>query len=224
MIFGTQNLFLPYKDYRTLSLNAHYLVVFKNPRDMSQINALARQAFASKPAFLTAVYYRKTSDRHSYLLLDFKQSTPELMRVRDSITTPWKTTVFVPTYKLKMKSPVVRPRQLRLLKKHLPLLRHMAKCSAKECRYIATGLSSEVIRVIAQIAINVMNKNLPIDETQAVQQLARYKTQLRAVTQPKTSLLKKRKVIEQEGGFLGALLGLAVPLISSLIGGLTKGG
>ena len=123
----------------------------------------------------------------------------------------------------KMKSPAVRPRQLRLLKKHLPLLRHMAKCSAKDCRYIATGLSSEVIRVIAQIAINVMNKNLPVDQTQAVQRLARYKTQLRAVTQPKTSLLKKRKVIEQEGGFLGALLGLAVPLISSLIGGLTKG-
>ena len=99
VIFVTQNLFLPHKDYRTLSLNAHYLVIFKNPRDMSQINALARQAFASKPTFLTAVYNRETSDRHSYLLLDFKQSTPELMRVRDSITTPWKTTVFVPTYK-----------------------------------------------------------------------------------------------------------------------------
>ena len=81
VIFVTQNLFLPHKDYRTLSLNTHYLVIFKNPRDM------------------TAVYNRETSDRHSYLLLDFKQSTPELMRVRDSITTPWKTTVFVPTYK-----------------------------------------------------------------------------------------------------------------------------
>ena len=123
-----------------------------------------------------------------------------------------------------MKSPSARPRQLRLLKKHLPLLRHMAKCNAKECRYIATGLSSEVLRVIAQIAINVMNKNLPIDEKQAVERLARYKSQLRSGTQPKTSLLKKRKVIEREGCFLGALLGLAVPLISSLISGLTKGG
>ena len=75
VIFVTQNLFLPHKDYRTLSLNAHYLVIFKNPRDMSQINALARQAFASKPTFLTAVYNRETSDRHSYLLLDFKQSS-----------------------------------------------------------------------------------------------------------------------------------------------------
>ena len=69
-----------------------------------------------------------------------------------------------------------------------------------------------------------MNKNLPIDKKQAFELLARYKTQLRSVTQPKTSLLEKRKVIEQEGGFLGAPLGLAVPLISSLISGLTKGG
>ena len=30
VIFVTQNLFLPHKDYRTLSLNAHYIVVF-NP-------------------------------------------------------------------------------------------------------------------------------------------------------------------------------------------------
>ena len=75
IIFVTQNLFLPHKDYRTLSLNAHDIVVFKNPRDMSQINALARQAFASKPTFLTTVHNQETSDRHSYLLLDFKQST-----------------------------------------------------------------------------------------------------------------------------------------------------
>ena len=101
VIFVTQNLFLPHKDYSTLSLNAHYLVVFKNPRDMNQINALVRQAFASKRAFLTTVYNQETPERHSYLLLDFKQSTPHFLRVRDSITTPWKTTVFVPTYKRK---------------------------------------------------------------------------------------------------------------------------
>ena len=31
VIFITQNLFLPHKDYRTLSLNTYYIVVFKNP-------------------------------------------------------------------------------------------------------------------------------------------------------------------------------------------------
>ena len=95
--FDTQNLFLPHKVYRTLSLNTHYIVIFKNPRDMSQIYALAQQAFASKPTFLTTVCNQEISDRHSYLLMDFKQCTPNFLRVRDSITTPEKTTVFIPT-------------------------------------------------------------------------------------------------------------------------------
>ena len=99
----------------------------------------------------------------------------------------------------------------------------MARCNAKECRYISSGLSNEVIRVIAQIAINVMNKNLPISETKTVQRLGRYKTQLKGVTLPKTSLLKKHKIIGQEGGFVRALLGLEVALITSLISKLTKG-
>ena len=85
------------------------------------------------------------------------------------------------------------------------------------------GLSSEVIRVIAHVAINFMNKNLPISETPEVHELARYKKQLKGVTQPKTSLVKIHKILEQEGEFLGALLSLAVPLVSSVIGGLTKG-
>ena len=66
VIFVKQNLFLPYKDYRTLSLNANYIVVFKNPRDTSQINALARQAFVSKPTFLTTVYNQELlTDTHT---------------------------------------------------------------------------------------------------------------------------------------------------------------
>lgn len=101
VIFITQNLFLPHKDYRTLSLNAHYMIIFKNPRDMSQINALSRQVFPANPGFLTSVYNHETSARHSYLLLDFKQSTPNPMRVRSSVTTPWKSIVYIPTPKKK---------------------------------------------------------------------------------------------------------------------------
>ena len=57
---------------------------------MSQINTLACQAFASKPTFLTTVYNQETSDRHSYLLLDLRQSTLNSLRVCSSITTPWE--------------------------------------------------------------------------------------------------------------------------------------
>jgi hypothetical protein len=40
-----QNLFNINKYHRTISLNTHYMVLFKNPRDMSQIMALAHQMY-----------------------------------------------------------------------------------------------------------------------------------------------------------------------------------
>ena len=99
VIFITQNLFFANKDFRTLSLNAHYLVIFKNPRDMSQIGYISRQAFPANPRFLTAVYNGETHERHSYIVLDCKQATPDNLRVRNSVTTPWNTIVFIPTQK-----------------------------------------------------------------------------------------------------------------------------
>ena len=101
VIFITQNLFFANKDFRTLSLNAHYLVIFKNPRDMSQIGYISRQAFPAHPSFLTQVYNNETHRRHSYIVLDCKQSTPDHLRVRNSVTTPWNTLVFIPNKKKK---------------------------------------------------------------------------------------------------------------------------
>jgi UDP-N-acetyl-D-mannosaminuronic acid transferase (WecB/TagA/CpsF family) len=44
-IGNVQNLFHRGKHHRTISLNAHYMVVFKNPRDVLQIMALANQMY-----------------------------------------------------------------------------------------------------------------------------------------------------------------------------------
>ena len=45
IIFLMQNLFPPGKEARTRSLNTHYYCLFKNPRDKSQVEFLARQIF-----------------------------------------------------------------------------------------------------------------------------------------------------------------------------------
>jgi hypothetical protein len=96
VIFISQSLFMKDPNYRLISLNAHYLVVFKNPRDMSQVSVLSRQVFPANPKFLTTVYNSETKTKHSYIVLDFKQSTPDYLRVRNSITSPWNTAVFIP--------------------------------------------------------------------------------------------------------------------------------
>ena len=62
---------------KTISLNATYIVLFKNPRDMSQVSHLDKQVYPGGNGLLTAAYCDATSSRaHSYVVIDFNQSTP----------------------------------------------------------------------------------------------------------------------------------------------------
>jgi hypothetical protein len=45
LVYITQNLFHKSADSRTRSLNMHYLVLMKNPRDATQISHIARQMY-----------------------------------------------------------------------------------------------------------------------------------------------------------------------------------
>ena len=85
VIYIVQNLFNRAKNHRTMSLNANYIVLFKNPRDKAQVSFLARQVFPHKPKILQQAYNDATSQPHSYLLLDFQQSTPENRRLKSEI-------------------------------------------------------------------------------------------------------------------------------------------
>lgn len=85
VIFITQNLFHQGHGQRDISLNANYIVVFKNPRDRAQIQHLARQIYPENPRFLQEAYHNATSAPHGYLLLDLKQSTPDNCRFRTCI-------------------------------------------------------------------------------------------------------------------------------------------
>ena len=68
-----------------MSLNSHYLVCFKNPRDRAQIMHLSRQVWPENPKALQEAYTEATGEPHNYLLLDFKQGTPDEFRVRTKI-------------------------------------------------------------------------------------------------------------------------------------------
>ena len=85
IIYLVQNLFSKNKEHRTISLNAQYLVLFKNPRDASQITHLAKQMYPHAVKFLAEVFQDATATPHSYLLIDLKQNTPEHMRLRTNI-------------------------------------------------------------------------------------------------------------------------------------------
>ena len=67
------------------SLNANYIIYFKNPRDRAQITYLARQIFPENVKFIQEVYKDATSKPHTYLLIDLKQDTPDDYRIRTNI-------------------------------------------------------------------------------------------------------------------------------------------
>jgi hypothetical protein len=82
VMYIVQNLFHRGKHHRTISLNAHYMVVFKNPRDVSQIMALAHQMYHQRTKYFLEAY---TAQPHGYLVIDMKQETPDIFRLRSHI-------------------------------------------------------------------------------------------------------------------------------------------
>ena len=85
VVFITQNLFYQGKSCRTISLNSTYMVVFKNPRDQSQIRQLACQMYPGKTKILQAAYDLETRDPFRYLFLDLHPESPEWTRMRGNI-------------------------------------------------------------------------------------------------------------------------------------------
>jgi hypothetical protein len=85
VIYITQNMFHPDKETRTITLNAQYLVLFKNVRDKSQIAHLSRQMYPGRSKHMTESYIDATSVPYSYLFVDLKPQTDDKHRLKASI-------------------------------------------------------------------------------------------------------------------------------------------
>ena len=56
VIYINQNMYCRGKYARTINLNTHFLVLFKNPRDVSQVACLARQIYPTNSKALIEAY------------------------------------------------------------------------------------------------------------------------------------------------------------------------
>lgn len=85
VIFITQNIFHRGKGMRDISLNSHYIVAYKSPRDRGQISLLARQISPGNTKFVTEIFDDATKPAYGYLVFDLTQTTPDHMRYRTNI-------------------------------------------------------------------------------------------------------------------------------------------
>ena len=95
VVYITQNMFPQNKHARTISLNAHYMILFKNPRDAGQFAVLARQMYPSGSKFAVEAYRDATGEPYGYLLVDLKPDTDERYRLRTKIFPDELTNVYL---------------------------------------------------------------------------------------------------------------------------------
>ena len=96
VLYINQNLYCKGKHSRTINLNTHIYVLMKNPRDVSQLQCLARQAFLGKSGFLMESYKDAISQPYGYLVLDFSPGAEEGYRVRTKVFSGEDTIVYQP--------------------------------------------------------------------------------------------------------------------------------
>ena len=92
--FITQNIFSQGKFARDISLNANYMLVFRNPRDQQQIQILSRQMYPQNSKFLIESFNDATSKPHGYLFLDLRQTTEERNRLQSGILPSQKRIIY----------------------------------------------------------------------------------------------------------------------------------
>jgi hypothetical protein len=85
VIFLTQNIFHSGKCSRSLNLNSHYYVLFKNKRDVNQIKTLGRQLFPKRGDILLEAYLDATNEPFGYLLLDLHPRSDEKYMLRTKL-------------------------------------------------------------------------------------------------------------------------------------------
>ena len=83
VIFTTQNLFN--KSIREISLNSHFVVLFKNCQDATQIQTFLWQSFQENAKNAFQAYKNATSKARGSLLLDFRLDTYNSQRIRTEI-------------------------------------------------------------------------------------------------------------------------------------------
>lgn len=82
VMYIVQTLFYRGKHHRTTSLNAHYMVL---SIDVSQITTLVHQMYLRRKQFFLKVFARATARPHGYLLINMKQNTQDILRLRTFI-------------------------------------------------------------------------------------------------------------------------------------------
>ena len=95
----------------------------------------------------------------------------------------------------------------------LPTLKYAKPKLRKD---IISNSDKELINSISECALNVLRGNVNLTDSQK-KRLRKYKWRLRTVVNKRVPLARKKRLINQRGGFLISLLSAVLPTIAGFI-------
>ena len=102
------------------------------------------------------------------------------------------------------------------IRRNLPLLKLLIKAPLRQRKAILCAASDDLVTAISEIALNTLKGKIALTPHQ-VRVLKKKRTLIKTLSNKRVPLRRKKYLVKQSGGFLGPLLGFAVPLITSLL-------
>ncbi len=102
------------------------------------------------------------------------------------------------------------------LQNNQPFLHLLSRSSAKRRKALVKQATKDELAALFEICFNILRGNLPLNSYMK-KKLKKERHTIRTLADKKVPNHKKKKVVQQKGGFLGTIAGLALPLLASLL-------
>ena len=87
-----------------------------------------------------------------------------------------------------------------------------SKSSQKQIK----GLTESELKAVCEVCSNLLHGNLKISKESKIK-LKRFKRPIKELSNRRISIKRKQEVINQQGGFLTTIAGIALPLLTDLL-------
>ena len=102
------------------------------------------------------------------------------------------------------------------IKRNADALRFLAKCNSKQRNAIIEHADNGLVDSLSECALNLLKGHVRLNPKQK-KKLSSHKHRLRALTNKKVARKKKKTILTQHGGFVGALLAPVLRTIVQLL-------
>lgn len=106
------------------------------------------------------------------------------------------------------------------MRQNLHILKLLAKSAPVQRRHIIQTAPKDLIEALSEGSLNLLKGRVQLSKNR-LSKLRRFKKQIKVLASCKTSVRKKKQVL-QRGGFLPLLASVLVPAISGLVSGLVN--